>query len=558
MAEAYAGTHTPEASAAGGSMSQLRSARVALCLVAAVGVLVLAVAAILTTRATGLIAALWGAGGVAVAGWLRGPRSAQFDVAYALFVAVAFATANVLVGNTLVQTAMFTVANMMEVTAAVLLARRFAPQGFDLSSLGGLARFLMMPMLATLPAALFVGACLAAGGFGGFRTTVETWWFGHALGIAVVGSVCLAITPRRLEEWRRPRRLLEAAAVMLGVIAVTGAAFYQSTYAVGFLVTPMLLLAAVRLRLLGAACAILIVAVGSTGAVMLDTGPTGTGDYGLLETKLRVTQLYVLLGCVPILLVAALLDERDRLAEAARAGQIKAEAASAAKSRLLANVSHEIKSPVAGVIGIGELWASGQLGPVSPTQAEMSEMLVRTARQVEALANDLLDVARAEAGRVAVTLRSVDLEGLAEDVRRALALKPESAGVRLVVEPAADRVVALADSVRLAQIVTNLGTNAVKYGRSGGVVIFRLSRPASEIARLEVIDHGPGISLEKQTELFEPFNRLGMEKSEIEGHGIGLALARRLAELQGGRIGFESRPGEGARFWIDLPAAQAA
>ena len=207
MAEAYATpTPAPAAPLNAGSMSELRSARVAACLLAAVLVLVLSVAAILTTRSTGLIAALWGAGGVAVAGWLRGPRSAQFDAAYALFIAVAFATANVLVGNTVAQTAMFTAGNMLEVTVAVLLARKIAPQGFDLSSLGGLARFLLaVPLAAPLPAAVFVGACIAAGGYGEFRNTVETWWFGHALGLAVVGSVGLAATTDRLSEWRRPR-----------------------------------------------------------------------------------------------------------------------------------------------------------------------------------------------------------------------------------------------------------------------------------------------------------------------------------------------------------------
>jgi signal transduction histidine kinase len=253
--------------------------------------------------------------------------------------------------------------------------------------------------------------------------------------------------------------------------------------------------------------------------------------------------------------MAALLDERDRLASAAQAGQAAAEAASAGKSRLLANVSHEIKSPVAGIIGIGELWSAGRLGPVSPMQQEMAEMLTRTARQVEALAYDLLDVAQAEAGTVTVRLAPVDLGSLLEDVRRTVSMKPEAHALRILVERDAETPRAMADSVRLTQVVTNLATNAVKYGASGGVVILRMERLPAERVRISVVDKGPGVPLDKQGQLFEPFNRLGMEKTAIEGNGIGLTLARRLTELQGGAIGFESRPGEGSHFWVDFPAA---
>ncbi len=257
---------------------------------------------------------------------------------------------------------------------------------------------------------------------------------------------------------------------------------------------------------------------------------------------------------MPIMLVAALLEERDRFADRARLGQVRAERASEAKSRLLANVAHEIKSPVGGVIGIGELWKAGQLGPVSATQAEMADMLVKTARQVEALAHDLLDVARAESGAVKVELRPTDVPGVLEDVRRATALRPDAEGMRLEVISEGDGLVALADSQRLTQVIANLASNAVKYGSSGGVVIYRACKIYDGV-RIEVIDRGAGLSVEKQTQLFEPFNRLGLERSTVEGHGIGLALAKRLVELQGGSIGVTSSPGEGATFWVELPAA---
>lgn len=181
-------------------------------------------------------------------------------------------------------------------------------------------------------------------------------------------------------------------------------------------------------------------------------------------------------------------------------------------------------------------------------------MLVKTARQVEALSHDLLDVAQAESGAVKVELRPTDVLGILEDVRRATALRPEARALSLKVVCEGAGLVVIADSQRLAQVIDNLATNAVKYAAGGGEVTFAARRVQHGV-RIEVVDRGPGLSPEKQVQLFEPFNRLGLERSAVEGHGIGLALAKRLVELQGGSIGVESVPGEGSTFWIELPAA---
>jgi signal transduction histidine kinase len=184
----------------------------------------------------------------------------------------------------------------------------------------------------------------------------------------------------------------------------------------------------------------------------------------------------------------------------------------------------------------------------------MADMLVKTARQVEALAHDLLDVARAESGSVKVELRPTDVVGVLDDVRRSAVLLPEAQGVEITVVCEDGHAVAVADSQRLVQVVTNLAVNALKYGGAGGGVILRAIQQ-EDCVRIEVSDFGPGLSEEKQAQLFEPFNRLGLERSSVEGHGVGLALAKRLVELQGGAIGVVSAPGEGATFWIELPRA---
>ena len=184
----------------------------------------------------------------------------------------------------------------------------------------------------------------------------------------------------------------------------------------------------------------------------------------------------------------------------------------------------------------------------------MADMLVSTARQVEALAHDLLDLAQAESGAVKVELRPTDVTGVLEDVRRTTALQSGARGIRLDVISESVGLVALADSQRLTQVIAKLASNAVKYGGSGGVVVLRATMIRDQV-RIEVVDRGSGLSVEKQSQLFEPFHRQGLERSTVEGHGIGLALARRLVELQGGSIGVTSAPGEGATFWVELPAA---
>ena len=518
----------------------------------AMAVMMLVVLSLTFARSAGMVAALWGAAGVAVAVWLRTSRGPLYDLSFGGLIAVGIAAGNLLVGNSVELTLMFTVANMMEIYGAVLLARRFAPS-LNLASVEGACRFLLSAaLIAPIPAAAFAAGMLWWMTGAEFLITAKTWWFGHVLSVAVLSSFGLALTGREIARFRVPARAVEAV-LLLGVLAaLTYAVFFLQRMPIAFAPMPLLLLIAVRLRMLGVTVGLVIISILAVGGSMQGLGPYAAAFDG--SDRALMAQLLVLLGFLPILLVAALLEERDRFADRARLGQVRAEKASEAKSRLLANVAHEIKSPVGGIIGIGELWKTGQLGSVSTTQVEMADMLVRTARQVESLAHDLLDVARAESGAVKVELRPTDIPGLLEDARRATALRPDAEGLRLEVVSEGDGLVALADSQRLAQVVANLASNAVKYGASGGIVIFRASK-VHDCVRIEVIDRGAGLSIEKQTQLFEPFNRLGLERSTVEGHGIGLALAKRLVELQGGSIGVTSAPGEGATFWVELPVA---
>lgn len=519
----------------------------------ALAVVALIVGAIMFARTAGLIAALWAANGVAIGLWLRKDRGRTYDLCFGGLLTVAIAIAELLVGNSYQLTLLFTVANMLEIVLAVYLVRRFG-KGLDLATMDGVRRFLVTAVvLAPIPAAALAAVGLNVLQGADFNATFLTWWFGHALGVAGLGGLILGLSRRESVRMRRPAKVAEAALLMTALGVLFFCVFSPLAIPLGVLSMPLILLIAVRLRFCGMSLATVVVSFLAVGGSMQGFGPYAAMFDG--PGRAIMSQILVLLAYLPAILIVGALEERDGLTRTAQLAQARAERASDGKSRLLANVSHEIKSPIAGVIGIAELWRDGKLGQVTQTQAEMSDMLVKTARQIEALAYDLLDVSRAEAGAVSVDLKPVDVGALLEDVRRSAALRPEAHGVRLEIVTVGDKLVASADSVRLSQVLSNLTSNALKYGASGGVVRFKAEPVDGARVKISVIDRGPGLSETKQAELFEPFNRLGMEKSTVEGHGIGLALAKRLVELQNGRIGVDSKPGDGAAFWVELPAA---
>ncbi|CAN5435739.1 hypothetical protein BH10PSE1_BH10PSE1_33010 [soil metagenome] len=499
------------------------------------------------------VVVLWLANGVAAAMWVRSGKGLVFDLCFGGLVAIGLITGELLSGYKPAPALILGVVNVMEIAVAVVLMRRFAP-GQSLSTVRSTVTLIGVSAIA----APLVGAAAGAVALAALKDVslmkgFQMWWVGHALGMMLVVPMIIGVNRLSIRTFANPVRVLEWVGLLSALIVVSYAHFFLTVGSVTFILNMLLVVIAARLRMGG-----VVVAMLATAAIMFPSilyGPVPASKIGVaLDVRILTAQLMLFSISLPFMLVATLVTERDGLSARAFAGRRRAELASESKSRLLANVAHEIKSPVAGVIGIGELWSSGQLGPINATQREMADMLVTTARQVENLAHDLLDAARAESGSVKVEPRPTDVVGVLEDVCRSTALRADAQGLKVVVDCDAIGLVALADSQRLTQVVDNLATNAVKYGASGGSVTFRAMRVASGI-RIEVSDLGPGLTAQKQNQLFEPFNRLGLERSTVEGHGIGLALAKRLVELQGGAIGVVSAPGEGATFWVELPAA---
>jgi PAS domain S-box-containing protein len=232
-----------------------------------------------------------------------------------------------------------------------------------------------------------------------------------------------------------------------------------------------------------------------------------------------------------------------------------AEASSRAKSGFLAAMSHELRTPLNAISGYAQLMQEGIAGAVSEQQREYLSRIIVSQQHLLAIVNDLLNYSRIEAGEVSYERAPVVMREVLERVLAMVTPQAERKRLRLSLGTCDAAVVALADQLKTEQIVLNLISNAVKFTPEGGAVALSCGRQEGG-ATIEVRDTGPGIPLEMQQAIFEPFVQLGRTlTSTHEGAGLGLAICRDLARAMGGDVSVESTLGAGATFVLRLPAA---
>lgn len=250
----------------------------------------------------------------------------------------------------------------------------------------------------------------------------------------------------------------------------------------------------------------------------------------------------------------------QELAEAGRAADRQHVAQMAAereirrlKEEFLASVSHELRSPLTSVLGYLSLVLDGGYD-LDPEIAGHLEVARRNGLRLEALVADLLLIAQAQAGRLPLARRRVELSRLVAEAVDAARPAAAAAGLRLEHSPVSVPAVHV-DPVRIGQLLDNLVSNAVKFTPAGGTVRAMLEeRPGA--VRISVADTGPGIPVEERPRLFDRFFRTSSAvETGISGTGLGLAIAKAIAEAHGGSIGLRDAPGAGSTFFVDLPLA---
>ena len=245
----------------------------------------------------------------------------------------------------------------------------------------------------------------------------------------------------------------------------------------------------------------------------------------------------------------ALQQKNEELSEALRL----AREATQLKEQFLANTSHELRTPMNGIMGMVDLLTQSEL---APDQREYAEAISECADDLLTIINDILDLSQIEAGRLSLTEEPFDMHESVKAVLKLLGLRAAAKGLTLTSEidprlPAR----AYGDSVRVRQILSNLIANAIKFTPTGGVHVRLSLTSAGSHLRCEVIDSGIGVEEDVRARIFEAFFQAdGTTRRRFGGTGLGLTISKQLVEIMGGRIGTDNNnPRPGSTFWFELP-----
>jgi len=247
--------------------------------------------------------------------------------------------------------------------------------------------------------------------------------------------------------------------------------------------------------------------------------------------------------------VTAQVMAEDRLRDA----KIAAEAANISKSQFLANMSHELRTPLNAIIGFSDMLAMGLTGELQGQQLEYARIINQSGQHLLEIVNDLLDLAKIDAGKFPLEADDTDPHELANACVEIVKEAAQAAGLQLSIECEPALPAVIADERRLKQVLLNLLTNSIKFTGSGGSVVLAARRAKDGGIAFEVRDTGIGMTPDETARVFADFEQADSSTTRrFGGTGLGLAIARQLVELMGGRLSLVSTPGKGSTFSFDL------
>lgn len=251
-------------------------------------------------------------------------------------------------------------------------------------------------------------------------------------------------------------------------------------------------------------------------------------------------------------------DASQRLAnEQLQREKLAAELASQQKSHFLSRVSHELRTPLNAIIGFTQLLAQDTASPLNAVQRKRVGLVHTASQHLLSLINDVLDLSRIEQGSRPLQLRPLDLNYVINEVVELLCSDAASCEVQILVPKVPVGLHVQADERALEQILLNLLSNGIKYNRRGGTLALDVQALSSRV-EIGVRDQGLGLTPSELSQLFQPFNRLNAENSRVSGSGLGLVIAKTLADSMGGSLAATSEPDVGTRFVLTLPLAEPA
>ena len=231
--------------------------------------------------------------------------------------------------------------------------------------------------------------------------------------------------------------------------------------------------------------------------------------------------------------------------------KVIAEKANLSKSHFLSSMSHELRSPLNGILGFAQLMET-DVPPPTHRQKESIDQILLAGWHLLKLINEILDLAKIESGKLSLSPEPVSLADVLPECQGMVEGQAKKRGIAMTFPRFDVPCYVHADRTRLKQVLINLLSNAIKYNRDNGKVEVKCGVSSPGRIRISIQDTGIGLSPERLTQLFQPFNRLGQESSGVEGTGIGLVVAKQLIELMEGTIGVESTVGVGSLFWFEM------